>query len=443
VLASFVAARAAAERDEEGSLALAEALVARKASARCWPCAPRRRSPTAPSRSASGAGGPTANWRRRQAGPGRGQRAAAPVGPPARGENRFDEAADYLERARSAAAAGSWRVLLSDMRLAQARGADALASRSPGAPRRSSRACARPWSCATSSPPPGLGAQADQLGDALSACPGQDARRADHLRLRGDLAGARALFAGLAAATPLDATPAQAEAALALAQDKPLEAAAVYERLSQAWPRHPLFHKKRAEALDRAGDPAGARAARELALQLDGSDLRLRRALAIEDGREPLDELKVDARRCSSATRRPRQGAAHHLRRLRPRRLGAGGAPRRLVHRAHARARQGPGPGGRQPAGRGARARRRRGADRAHPQGPTAASSSPTTSWARRAVAARRGGGRLRGVRVPALPPPRAARPCPASSRPSSTSASPTASSSTPPTRCARPRRWA
>ncbi|HEY3446633.1 MAG TPA: hypothetical protein VGK67_09725 [Myxococcales bacterium] len=295
-LASFVAARSAAERDEEGSLSLAEALVARRASA---PLLVVRAEATLANHSLP-----------QRVGRGRANRdleEALKLDPGeasvlqrlsvhARGENRFDEAADYLERARPVAAAGSWRVLLSDMRLAQARGADALAEQIA----RSAEAL-EPRLCDALELRYELArrldsvALADQLVEELSACPGQDARKADHLRMRGDLAGARALFARLADAYPLDAATKQGEAALAMAQEKPLEAAAIYDRLIQAWPRHPLFHKKRAEALDRAGDFPGGRAEREAALALDGSDLKLRRALAIEDGREPLDDLKVDA----------------------------------------------------------------------------------------------------------------------------------------------------
>ncbi|MGC4120338.1 MAG: hypothetical protein QM765_38305 [Myxococcales bacterium] len=297
LLASFVATRSAAERDEEGSLALAEALIAKKASA---PLLVLRAETTLANHALP-----------QRVGRGRANRdleEALKLDPAeasvlqrlsvhARSENRFDEAADYLERARPVAAPGAWRVLLSDMRLAQARGADALAEQIA----RSAEAL-EPRLCDALELRYDLArrldsvAQADQLIEALSACPAQDARKADHLRMRGDLAGARALFARLGEAMPLDASPKQGEAAIALAQDKPLEAAALYDQLIAAWPRHALFHKKRAEALDRAGDSAGARTEREAALRLDGSDLKLRRALAIEDGKEPLDELKVDAR---------------------------------------------------------------------------------------------------------------------------------------------------
>jgi len=66
------------------------------------------------------------------------------------------------------------------------------------------------------------------------------------------------------------------------------------ELLEKSWPRQALFHKRRAEALEKSGDGKGARAEREAALALDGSDLRLRRALAVEDGTEVLDALKAD-----------------------------------------------------------------------------------------------------------------------------------------------------
>ncbi|MFL5301989.1 MAG: hypothetical protein ACJ79R_16760, partial [Anaeromyxobacteraceae bacterium] len=73
--------------------------------------------------------------------------------------------------------------------------------------------------------------------------------------------------------------------------------------LARLWPRDARIEKRRAEALDAAGDRAGARAARERALLLDGVDLKLRRAVALEDGKEPLDDLAEDGAAALAAFR--------------------------------------------------------------------------------------------------------------------------------------------
>ncbi|HSM93578.1 MAG TPA: hypothetical protein VLT47_11900, partial [Anaeromyxobacteraceae bacterium] len=66
------------------------------------------------------------------------------------------------------------------------------------------------------------------------------------------------------------------------------------EETSAWWPSSARLWKRLANVRELAGDRAGARAARERALAADGSDLTLRRALALEDGREVLDELRED-----------------------------------------------------------------------------------------------------------------------------------------------------
>jgi hypothetical protein len=75
----------------------------------------------------------------------------------------------------------------------------------------------------------------------------------------------------------------------------PARAVKTLEALRAAWPRSARVEKKLADALELGGDAAGARAARERALLDDGADLPLRRRLALEDGREVLDEWAEDA----------------------------------------------------------------------------------------------------------------------------------------------------
>ena len=213
----------------------------------------------------------------------------------ARSDNRLDESAELLDRARKAVPPGTWRVLLSEARLAQARGLDALAD---DAARRA--LTAEPGLCDAVVLRYDLArrldavALADSLVKDAALCPGNLHRQAEHARLRGDVKAARALFEKLALEHPLDPSAKQSVAQMALGQGLPLEAAALYAELQQQWPRNALFHKRRADALEKSGELKGARAERETALSLDGSDLRLRRALAVEDGREILDDLKQD-----------------------------------------------------------------------------------------------------------------------------------------------------
>ena len=70
---------------------------------------------------------------------------------------------------------------------------------------------------------------------------------------------------------------------------------AILRTLRATWPRDGWLARAVADQLELDGDRAGARAAREEALRLDGADLATRRLLALEDGREALDDLAVDA----------------------------------------------------------------------------------------------------------------------------------------------------
>jgi hypothetical protein len=213
----------------------------------------------------------------------------------ARSDGRLDEAAAALERARPAAHKGGWRTLLSEARLAQARGVDALADdaakRALSVEKGLCEALVLRYDFARRLD---AVAAADGFLAALEHCPGSHHRAAEHLRLRGDLAGARARLERQAAASPLDPGPRQQAAQVAIAMRDPKAASAQLASLVEAWPHSALYRKRRAEALEAQGDVPGARSEREAALRIDGSDLRLRRSLAVEDGTEILDALSHD-----------------------------------------------------------------------------------------------------------------------------------------------------
>src|SRR6266702_1594148 len=97
---------------------------------------------------------------------------------------------------------------------------------------------------------------------------------------------------------------------LLAASGDPQAAADDLAELARTWPREPRLPRRRAEYLDAAGDAKAAQAARALALLLDASDLGLRRALAVEDGHAPLDELDEDGARTLAAYRASGRGRA-------------------------------------------------------------------------------------------------------------------------------------
>lgn len=135
----------------------------------------------------------------------------------------------------------------------------------------------------------------DERVRAAASCRDGRERLADHLRRRGDLAGAAAALAPLVASRPWAVEPALALAGIRIAAGDPRWAAQVLQAVRAIWPRSGRVEKKLADALELAGDPRGAREARERALLVDGGDLPLRRRLALEDGREVLDAWAEDA----------------------------------------------------------------------------------------------------------------------------------------------------
>ncbi len=135
---------------------------------------------------------------------------------------------------------------------------------------------------------------------ALAECRDGRARLADHLRRRGDAGGAIAALLPVVHARPWALEPVLALAAAHVAAGAPARAVEALEAARAIWPRSARIEKRLADARELSGDAAGARAARERALLLDGGDLTLRRALALEDGHEVLDAWAEDA---SSAIR--------------------------------------------------------------------------------------------------------------------------------------------
>ncbi|GEJ59503.1 hypothetical protein [Anaeromyxobacter diazotrophicus] len=220
----------------------------------------------------------------------------------ARQGDRLDDAAALLD-ALSEAAAARPRALLARARLAEARGLAAQAERFADEARRVGGDCAAlELSQALAVRRDALQRQ-DELATALRACPAGLERLVEHRRRRGDLAGALALADEVVRLAPARIDGRLVRAGLRASRGDPRAAAADLEDLARSWPRAARLEKRRAEYLEAAGDAAGARAARERALLLDGSDLQLRRALALEGGHEPLDELDEDGAAALAAYR--------------------------------------------------------------------------------------------------------------------------------------------
>ncbi|HEU4384498.1 MAG TPA: hypothetical protein VFR85_13510 [Anaeromyxobacteraceae bacterium] len=144
-------------------------------------------------------------------------------------------------------------------------------------------------------------AREDQLARELAECPGGRERLAEHLRRRGEAAAALEIWRRLAGAAPARLEPGFALARALSAGGDPAAGAREVEAMERLWPREPRLPRRRAELLELAGDRAGARAARERALSLDGADLSLRRALALEDGTEVLASMAQDGRAAALA----------------------------------------------------------------------------------------------------------------------------------------------
>lgn len=203
---------------------------------------------------------------------------------------RLDEADDALPPGGNGAGPPPAAVLASQARSAEARG---LRER---AEQLAVEAIAAGGDCRTLELARDLAARRravsleDERARALAECRDGRERLAEHLRRRGDPAGAVAALAPLVRARPWAIEPSFALADAHVAAGEPGRAVAALEALRAVWPRSGRVEKRLADARELAGDAAGARAARERALALDGGDLPLRRLLSLEDGREVLQE---------------------------------------------------------------------------------------------------------------------------------------------------------
>ncbi len=208
-------------------------------------------------------------------------------------EEQYSDASDALQAAAKEAAPRSFELPLTRARLALKRGADAdadeLVTRAlelePGLCEGLAHKLYRARA---------LDAGEAQALEAMAPCSGYPFMLAQRSQSIGAHGAARAALARLAREEGEQRIAMAMLARTALAEGEYLEAAKLYGALAERFPYLALHETERAEALERAGDEEGARAARERALRLDGADLQLRLALALEDGKEPLGDLKID-----------------------------------------------------------------------------------------------------------------------------------------------------
>ncbi|MGZ3480216.1 MAG: hypothetical protein ACXU81_07685, partial [Myxococcaceae bacterium] len=140
-------------------------------------------------------------------------------------------------------------------------------------------------------------AATDGLLDAMATCPGEQLRRVNHWKLRGQLDHALTDMRALRRRQPGEVSLGIAEADLLIALHRTDEAAALLRGLTALRPRDPTLWKRLGDTLALGKHDAEALAARQRALTLDGSDLSLRRMVErSRTGKEILAAFAIDGR---------------------------------------------------------------------------------------------------------------------------------------------------
>lgn len=218
-------------------------------------------------------------------------------------DSRHADALDLLARARATRVPAGAPLLALQARVELAMGVDAHADQSARA-----ADAALPGHCDALSLRYDLARRRDAVADAdallaaSATCPGALSRRAEHLKLRGDLEGAAKAFEALLA-RDLGQVAISTSLANAWASLRRFDAAAaLLERQRALWPRDASLLTTLADVRELQGDPAGALAAREAALLVDGGNLALRRTVErARTGRELLQEYAITTKEAVDA----------------------------------------------------------------------------------------------------------------------------------------------
>lgn len=145
-------------------------------------------------------------------------------------------------------------------------------------------------------------ATTDSLLDAISTCPGEQLRRVNHWKTRGQNDRALTELRRLRGRQPGDVVLGTQEADLLVALRRMDEATQVLRSLTALRPRDPSLWKRLGDTLALGKHDAEAIAAREQALVLDGSDLALRRTVErARTGKEILANFAIDGRKALRA----------------------------------------------------------------------------------------------------------------------------------------------
>ena len=140
-------------------------------------------------------------------------------------------------------------------------------------------------------------ATTDGLLDAVATCPGEQLRRVNHWKFRGQLDRALTEMRRVRARLPGDVSLVAQEADLLVALRRTDDAVALLRSFTPLRPRDPALWKRLGDTLALGKHDAEALAARERALALDGSDLSLRRMVErARTGKELLAAYAIDGR---------------------------------------------------------------------------------------------------------------------------------------------------
>lgn len=217
---------------------------------------------------------------------------------------RYDDALGRIEEA-DGAAPGRATVAVARAQIEATRGFDVLAlAAAREAERREAGRCAAGAVVHDLSLRADAAADVEAAAAAYAPCAGGVDRRISLLRSRGQLEEALGLAEAALRRDPQGISEAYRVADLLLALGRPADGARTLAALEASWPRYAGLPRRRAELLEAAGDRAGAAAARERALSLEGGDLALRRLAARERGGELLADLARDGREAIRAFER-------------------------------------------------------------------------------------------------------------------------------------------
>lgn len=210
-------------------------------------------------------------------------------------ERRLDRVSDLLEQLRRAAHPQALIPFELDIALAQARGVDALVTQA------AERALhVDPTHCASLRALFDLARKNDvpdraaHLLEQMAGCQNSALFKVNFLRRRGALDEAHAALQPTLQLHPDELGLMNLAIDLDIERGELAAAKSRAEALCERWPSRASLFKKLADVLERMGEADAAQRAKERALEIDGSDLKLRQALAMKGERGLLQDALQD-----------------------------------------------------------------------------------------------------------------------------------------------------